>query len=101
MGGVFNQCIDKYLDELMQDTTSSRLKLLAAWDGLTVDTQIKILSRVKEIPHELKIKALDNQNDYIRFLVSHRFFSRVNSTQNDEDQMLFEKISNDRSILVK
>jgi hypothetical protein len=99
--------VELYLQELLQDQSSSRLKLLAAWDGLSIETQIKILNIVKRIPHELKIKALSSPNAYVRYLVAKHFCSlqgldkdfSVDGTS--EEKELFEKISTDTNILVK
>lgn len=92
--------IETYLQELIQDRESSRLKLLAAWDGLSIEAQIKILNTVKQIPHQLKLKALSSPNDYVRYLVAEHFcFSGLR--EKNEEKELFEKISTDKNVIIR
>jgi hypothetical protein len=99
--------VEPYLQELLLDKPSSKLKLLAAWDGLLVESQIKILKAVKCVPHELKIKALSSPNAYVRYLVAEHFcnlqvWNKDYSVEgSSEEKELFETISADKNILVK
>jgi hypothetical protein len=69
--------IPSYLKQLLQPTPSGMAKLIAAWDGLQVETQIDILLRIgtfspAEFPRYLldKIsrKAFESKTPYIRYL---------------------------------
>ena len=95
----------------MQPTPSSIAKLLAAWNGLTSETQILILSKLDEIrvtgylvPQIMKVitKALDSDNAYVRYLAARklRIYSYYSSNE-DEVDTLKEKIENDPDPLVK
>ena len=43
-----NNDLPEYLEEFLQSTRSSFDKILAAWDGLSVETQIKLLTKLEE-----------------------------------------------------
>jgi hypothetical protein len=90
--------VEDYIQELIQDTPSSRLKLLVAWDGLSTETQIKILASLKNIPKQLKVKGLNSSNDYIRYLTAK--LASFND-QDPKDKALLDKINEDRCLLVK
>ena len=103
--------IPKYLNDLVQPTPSSNAKLLAAWDCLTIETQILLLSKLDEIPvvgyfvpHMMKVitQALDSNNAYVRYLAAHKYknFMYYNLDE-DERDALDEKINNDPVPLVK
>lgn len=88
-----------YLDDLIQDKPSSELKLLAAWDGLSTETQIKILHTLKgNVPNKLKKISLSSNNSYIRFLTVK--YARFDKNDN-EDKILIDKIRLDESPLVR
>lgn len=103
--------IEPYLLELIKNkSASNKLKLIAAWDGLSIETQIKLLSSKKEtdkknehffsFPDEVIKKALGSNNDYVKYLaVIHSQFGRSWKTFHDE----IEKISmnSDANILLK
>ncbi|HAT1880049.1 TPA: hypothetical protein U5521_001444 [Legionella pneumophila] len=94
--------LETYLQELTQHRLSSQLKLVAAWDGLSIETHIKILSTDVYIPDEVISKGLDSPNDYVRYLCAERFFCSSNLEQQTEvDKERLEKISNDKCIIVK
>ena len=90
--------LDAYLQELTQHRISSKLKLIAAWDGLSIETQIKILSTLNHIPDEIKSKGLHSPNDYVRYLIADQFYP-YNETE--EDKQILKTISDDKNIIVK
>lgn len=91
--------LDNSLDDLIQDKPSSKLKLLAVWNDLSIETQIKILLILKEkIPDKLKNICLSSKNSYIRHLTARYAQYRED---NHEDKKLIEKITEDESPLVK
>lgn len=94
--------LDFYLQDLVQHRPSSQLKLIAAWDGLSTETQIKILSVCNYIPDEIISKGLDSPNDYVRYLCANHFFCWSDlEKQSELDKQRLEKISNDKSTIVK
>ncbi|MCW8387449.1 hypothetical protein OQJ15_14155 [Fluoribacter dumoffii] len=61
--------LDITLHELIQNKPSSRLKLIAAWDGLSIETQVKIINILKDkLPLKIFEKTLSSTNEYVRFL---------------------------------
>lgn len=63
-----------FLNDLLQPTPSGVMKLMAAWDGLSTETHILILSLLpsRQYPNHLlrqvRDKALDSEVPYIRYL---------------------------------
>ncbi len=55
---------------LVAGTALSVAKLLAAWDGLTTETQILALRRLGSTPRDLILKALEHPNVYVRHLAA-------------------------------
>ncbi len=94
-----------FLKDLLQPTPSSIAKLLAAWDGLSIETQIYVLIKLDEIPTPLyliervKIKALDSDNAYVRYLGAHKF--NFKNDHSSRDREIKEKIENDENPLVR
>lgn len=103
MKSGLSSSLDAYLQELVNDgRKSGKLKLVAIWDGLSIENQIKILNSVGNMPHKLKLKALSSQNDYVRYLAASRFCSMRGQENLDfEEKELFEKISSDKNIIVR
>lgn len=103
--------LPKHIKELMQPTPSSIAKLLAAWSGLSCETQILILSKLDEIPApgylvqkiiKVIIKALDSDNAYVRYLAARKFkLLSYYYSDEDEEKTLKEKIESDPDPLVK
>ncbi len=91
-----------YLIEVTQGTPSSNLKLLAIWDALSLETQIKILHHFKssrlDFPEALKEKILNSPNEYIRYLAAS--FVGFNEN-NPKDKNWLDLIAKDTSELVK
>ena len=89
------------MKELVENTPSSRLKLLAAWDGLSIETQIKVLHELTKGGHlhlsfdrEIIVKALKSPNEYIRYLAAR-------SRDLDKDKEMIEQVAADESPLVR
>src|SRR6266550_8570805 len=59
---------------LLEDTPAANLKLLAAWDGLSVESQIAILTTFRErersISKDVALQALASPNAYVRYLAA-------------------------------
>lgn len=68
--------LPSHLHPLLEPTPGGNAKLLAAWDGLNVETQIQLLSWIEQ--HENKAysvsaireKAIDSTNAYVRYLAA-------------------------------
>lgn len=65
------------LADLLRPTPGSMAMLIAAWDGLAVETQIAILAasgRASELPPHLRerlvLKASESPNEYVRYLAA-------------------------------
>jgi len=71
-----------YLAELLRPTPSGVAKLLAAWDGLSVESKIQVLTELPKLQlpqylHEkVCTKALKSENPYIRYLAAKQFYFR-------------------------
>ncbi|HAT9492372.1 TPA: hypothetical protein JBD00_14455 [Legionella pneumophila subsp. pneumophila] len=91
--------LDSSLQELVQSKPSSILKLKAAWDGLSVETQIKIFHIFQDkLPKEIIKKSLFSKNEYIRYLAVK---NGNLSDKNHEDQNDIKIINEDKNCLVK
>lgn len=87
MANLENIELDVTLHDLIQKTPSSNLKLIAAWDGLSVETQIKIILLLKnKAPNKILDKILLSTNEYIRYLGT-----KYNQTRWNEDIVATEK----------
>lgn len=106
----------KYIKELTQPTPSGIAKLLAAWNGLSIETQILILSKLNGInapylAEKVRINALDSENAYIRYLAATQYLAASKYAKetdwwfselcSDEQKLIIEKIANDPVPLVK
>jgi hypothetical protein len=95
----------KYIKELMQPTPSGIAKLLAAWSGLSTETQILILSKLDEmrapayLAEKVRKTAIDSENAYVRYLAARKIY--FSNDCSDEEKLLKEKIENDPVALVK
>lgn len=95
----------KYIKELMRPTPSGIAKLIAAWSGLSTETQILILSKLDEIrapaylAEKVRLNVLDSENAYVRYLAARKFY--FSNDCSDEEKFIKEKIENDPNSLVK
>lgn len=70
MGGDEN-----YLKPFLGGSPSSAALLAAAWDGLSVETQIKLLHALgASVPADAGRKAAESPNEYVRFLAARAGF---------------------------
>jgi hypothetical protein len=89
-----------YLAELRKDTPMGRVKLLAAWDSLSSETQIRLLremsekGRTKASDRPIWLKALSSPSEYVRYLAARE----MRFTPDDEIE---NKIMSDASPLVR
>lgn len=93
--------MEEHLKELLESTPSSRMKILAAWDGLSIETQIKLLHALANggrlhlsFHRDIIAKALKSPNEYIRYLVAR-------SPDLAEDSEMLEQVATDESPLVR
>lgn len=94
-----------HLINLLHPTPSGAAKLIAAWDGLTVEAQMQILTALDEanfpayLAQNVLRKALGSSNAYVRYLAARKFhFSR---DDNQEEKALKDRIEMDSDPLVK
>jgi hypothetical protein len=111
--------VEDYLKELLSDSPLARIKLLAAWDGLTTETQITLLSalasryggREEERRHGgsqadrvIWLKALSSANEYVRYLAARALdlneFGK-SEEQKQADREILARIAADTSPLVR
>lgn len=109
-----NNDLPEYLEEFLHSTRSSFDKLLAAWDGLSVETQIKLLTKLEEkkdserrktpnneyLYKKVFLKALDSPNSYVRYLAVRNLYPIVEYDE-EEVKKLGIKIDKDKSSLVR
>ena len=93
--------MDEHLKELVENTPSSQAKLLAAWDGLSVETQIKLLHAVADggrlhllFHRDIIARALKSPNEYIRYLAAR-------SRDLDKDPEIVNQLAADENPLVQ
>ena len=97
--------VPAFVEDLMQPTPSGIRKLLAAWDGISPETQMLILSKFDEVrapPHLIRkvyIKALDSSNAYVRYLAARKF--KFERSLTEEERVIKGRIENDPDPLVK
>jgi len=123
-----NNNLPDYLKDLATPTAIGREKLIALWDGLTLEDQINLLTLIKvdyehpkyetfysfdnaesppgELPnsyllnHKLFLKALGSKSDFIRSLAAYELYSDY-EIPDGEDIKINDLIDNDKSDLVK
>ncbi len=94
-----------YLAELLRPTPSGVAKLIAAWEGLSFEVKIQVITEIPKLQfpqylHEKVLtKALQSENPYIRYLAARQFcFSREES---DEGKAIRKRIEEDSDDLVR
>jgi len=84
--------LPEHLKELIQPTPSGVDKLLAAWDGLSVETQLLILSIINtkdyllsaaddSAPDKIRIKALECFFHVVALMKKRQLNKRLKTTQ--------------------
>jgi hypothetical protein len=96
--------IPDYLSDLLQPTPSGVAKLIAAWDGLSGESQIQILKLQNNLApnylwQKVLIKALDSAVPYIRYLAVKRL--DLSPDENAEKTALKKRIEEDPDVLVR
>jgi hypothetical protein len=78
-----------HLEELLKDTPMGRMKLLAAWDSLSTETQIRLLSEMSEkgrtrvTDRPIWRRALSSPSEYVRYLAAREIrLPRDNEIEN-------------------
>jgi len=97
------------LQEFLLPTPSSTAKLLAAWDGLQVESQIYLLKNLppKFIPQDAErifLNALNNVNAYVRYLGAKSWWQSKIKKKDElasADLIVLEKIKSDTDPLVR
>ena len=90
--------LEPYLNDITGSTESSKLKLIAAWDGLSVETQIKIIHAIgNRLPYEIIAKSLDSPNSYIRYLIAkeHYWDSSYEVSSNEDGTIMSQEENED------
>jgi len=93
-----------YLQELLQPTPSGTAKLIAAWDGLTPETQMALLAALKRyrgsayLDHRVIEKILTSENTFVRYLVARNTYL---SDHDQHEKDLKAQIDNDPEPLVR
>jgi|GEM_PF-3244603 hypothetical protein len=96
--------IPEYMSEILRPTPSGVEKLLAAWNDLGFDVQIKILLSLADLKYpnflheKIRLNAFNSKNAYIRYLAMKGFYF---NEKNSEHQELKKRVENDPSPLVK
>lgn len=97
--------LPEYLWDLLAPTPHGNAKLLAAWDGLTTESHMRVLSALKiatypqHLAKRVMEKALESPNAYIRYLAANEI---VQGGEDDEKAAILEKrIAADKHPLVK
>lgn len=98
--------IPQHLQVFAEDKPSSRLKLLAAWSGLSDESLICVLNKLlfgrRSLDHEIVKCALNHQNPYIRYLGARGFYySYREEKRSPLETELYQQVCNDSSELVK
>ena len=74
MGRIMQKSFPEFLSEILRPSPSGTEKLLAAWDGLSVEYQIKILLDLDGLNHQAICRnALNSRNAYVRYLAAKQF----------------------------
>ena len=96
--------VPAYLQELLQPTPSGSAKLIAAWDGLTPETQMQMLAAKKKSPgpgylyQQVLEKALACPNSFVRYMAARE----INlNTRDEREKKIKELIDSDSEPLVK
>ena len=94
----------KQLQELLRPTPLGRTKLIAAWGGLDVPTQLEVLAEIVSGSERTSRdrafwqKALASRSEYVRYVAARD----ADLNENDPNDLhLLEQIAADQSVLVR
>lgn len=105
-----NSSLPKHLKDLLLPTALGCTKLTAAWDSLSPESQIQILSEITDekgeypefLLNKIRLLGLNSPSEYIRHIAIQGFWFSDYSDQDDEDKLKIKRlIDNDPSPLVK
>lgn len=94
-----------HLKPLVAPTPSGVAKLISAWNGLSVETQIRIITSVDErklapyLLRRVQRKAMDSPNAYVRYLAARKL--NVNHNPDEDEKTLRSRIEADPDPLVR
>ncbi|MBW8041832.1 MAG: hypothetical protein FVQ85_17790 [Planctomycetes bacterium] len=97
--------LPKYIKDLLVETPSAITKLCALWDGLTAETQVKILLEIKAgryscyFTDKIYVKAVKSHNPYVRYLGAKNL--SFGESSSDEVNAVERLIKEDTNNLVK
>jgi len=92
-----------HLAPLLEPTPSSVAKLIAAWDGLNIESQVLLLTELDKVGlpdylnEKILVKALGSANAYVRYLAASRF--TIDDTA--EKKAIIHRIQEDPDPLVR
>ena len=72
--------LPEHLAGLLQPTPSGVVKLVAAWDGLSMESQMMLLTALERtdfpgyLADRILTKALDSENAYVRYLAVKKLY---------------------------
>ena len=101
--------VPMYLAELMEPRPSNVVKIIAVWDGLSIESQIAILMQLSKVSlpvleglpdkltREIRVKALESKNAYVRYLGATDLYLDEN---NEEDKKIQKRIESDTDPLL-
>jgi hypothetical protein len=95
----------QHLSEFLKVTPSGITKLIAAWDGLSIESQILILTEMQRrnmpcyFTDKIHIKALESKNSYIRYLAAKKL--RYMDSNDANMQIIKKRIEEDHDDLVR
>src|SRR5262249_55467599 len=101
-----------HLQPLVEDSRGGRMRLVAAWGGLSVESQIALLAyfreHQRELPKQIVLEALDSPTAYVRYLVARSLSAAHSGPSESEsmsrepiDQGLVDRIASDPDPLVR
>jgi hypothetical protein len=105
MSNEISARLSDHLVSLLQPTPSAAEKLIAAWDGLSTESQIFVLiapemARLSARSNEkLHKKALNSPNAYVRYLAAKGLL--LSSKENEEQKAIKHRIEHDPDPLVR
>ena len=99
--------LTNHLLQLLKPTKSNIDKLIAAWDGLSVESQIFLLEELGKanlptyLNNKIGIKALESTNSYVRYLGARGLHLGSGSDLDEAENAAKQKIEADPDPLVK
>ena len=98
--------LPSHLIDLLDPTPHGNAKLLAAWDGLTLESHMQVLMELKTVTYpehlakRVMVKALESPNAYIRYIAANEILRNLGD-DDEEGTILKKQIETDSYPLVK